>query len=58
MVEKETNPFSIYTPGTTSNGIDLCHVIPHNEDKKAHEHEDDRALLLKYHQQFGHVSFQ
>jgi len=57
-VEKEKNPFSIYTPETNNNGRTQCHVIPHDDEEKEHDHEDDRALLLKYHHQIGHVSFQ
>jgi hypothetical protein len=57
-VEKTKAPFSLSTPQLGSQENDQCHVIPNDDDEMNGELEADRLLLLKYHHQFGHVSFQ
>jgi hypothetical protein len=57
-VEKTKVPFSLSTPQLGSQENDQCHVIPSDDDDTKGELNADRLLLLKYHNQFGHVSFQ
>jgi hypothetical protein len=58
IVEKTKNPFSISTPQWGSQENNQCHVIPTDNDEQNGELEADRLLLLKFHHQFGLVSFQ
>jgi hypothetical protein len=58
IVEKTKNPFSLMTPQSGGQEHKQCHVIPYDDNKTKGKMEADRLLLLKYHHQFGHVSFQ
>jgi hypothetical protein len=58
IVEKTNEPFSIYSPTQGDDSNKQCHVIPHEDDEKDGDQQADRLLLLRYHQQFGHISFQ
>jgi hypothetical protein len=57
-VDKARSPYSIYTPDWNRNEVNQSHVIPHECEDLAGDLEADRLQLLKYHHQFGHVSFQ
>jgi hypothetical protein len=57
-VGKAKSPYSVYTPDCECKEVDQSHVIPHESDEVQSDMETDRLQLLKYHHQFGHVSFQ
>lgn len=58
MVEKAKEPFSLHGPNGGNNQYNQCRVIPHEDDEVKGDIETDWSLMLKYHHQFGHVSFQ
>jgi len=59
MVEKAEQPYSIYQPDWKGHrGYSQCRTISHEDDDDGQKMEADLAILLQYHHQFGHVSFQ
>jgi hypothetical protein len=59
IVDEMKQPYSLSTPAWGDQQNDQWHVIvPNEDDGQNGKMEPDCQLLLNYHHQFGHVSFQ